>query len=226
MSRKIFLFPMILGFTMLCGCTSQDTLSEPDAVISNTKNTSANKNQGGIITVNTNTQTKSGVSDNHHNVNPLPQKNKRKPVIPKTKKYKYRWATVMTSFMEELNKNHSLGAGTVLVVGPINNQTNGDIVQEQNRMEITKALSSHNKYRVVHKDIIVNTRKKMGLKDIDTLTTMNKATAVARNCGADYIVLPVLKGNVKKPKLTLRLVKVSNKEIYLTMHYKLQAIKK
>ena len=93
-------------------------------------------------------------------------------------------------------------------------------------MEITKALSSHGKYRVIPKSIIVNTRKKMGLKDADTLTTMNKTTAVARNCGADYIVLPVLKGNAKKPKLTLRLVKVTNKEIYLTVHYKLQAIKK
>lgn len=65
----------------------------------------------------------------------------------------------------------------------------------------------------------------MGLKDVDTLTTMNKTTAVARNCGADYIVFPVLKGSVKNPKLTLRLVKVNNKEIYLTMHFKLQAIK-
>lgn len=226
MSRKTFLIGMALGFTILCGCTSQDTSPEPDVVISDTKNTTVNKNQRGITTVNTNTQTKSDVPDNHQSVNPHPKQNKRKPVIPKTKKYKYRWAMVMTSFMEELNKNHSLGAEPVLVVGPIKNQTNGDIDREQNRMEITKALSSHNKYRVVPKTIIVNTRKKMGLKDVDTLTTMNKATAVARNCGADYIVLPVLKGNVKKPKLTLRLVKVSNKEIYLTMHYRLQAIKK
>lgn len=147
---------------MLCGCTSREPLSEPDTAISNTKLTTANKTQEDIITVNTNTQTKSAVSDNHQNVNLLPKQNKRKPVIPKAKKYKYRWATVMTSFMGEINKNHYLGAEPVLVVGPIKNQTNGDIDREQNRMKITKTLSNHDKYRVVPKTIIVNARKKWG----------------------------------------------------------------
>ena len=93
---------MTLGFTIRCGCTSQDTLPEPDVVISNTENTTKNKNHEDIITVKTNTQTKSGVSDNRQNINPLPEQNKRKPVIPKSKKYKYRWTTVMTSFMDRV----------------------------------------------------------------------------------------------------------------------------
>lgn len=151
-------------------------------------------------------------------------KNGIRSQTPPAKKYDYNWDTALAGLMADIRKNIPAGKGNTVFVGMIKNNTNGAVEQARGRERIISTLQRNGVFRIVPMAASRDVRATLGLRASDTLSTVGKMMAVARECGAQYLFFPTMKGNVKSPVLAVKMLETTSGEISFASRYTLHSV--
>lgn len=136
------------------------------------------------------------------------------PTIPAEPKVRtYDWSSSMQPMVNKMLKADGVTPGSVLLVGSVNNRTNGSLQTSAATEALRGTLANNSTFTLVSVQQVSLAKQQLGLSPQDNLGSRSKAIGIARSTGAQYVLYTNASGNVNTPTLDMQLMQVQTGEI-------------